>query len=109
MKMPNKRAGNLVLLVMVIMMVVLVSLIVYLIGDQPDRLDPVYTEFGVVAIDMRNFVYVGEDNQIRVVDWIRHGGRVEVFTSNRTYVMVLPARGMLGDRYKLYLNVSDLQ
>ena len=109
MKMTNSCAGVLVLLVLCIMMISLAGLVVYMIGAQPERVDPVYMEFEVVAIDIRSFAYVGEDNQIHVVDWIQHGGTVEVFTSDRTYIMVKPSEGILNEQYKLYLNVSDLK
>ena len=67
------------------------------------------TEYDIISIDNERFMYIDSNNKIRGV--VLSDGRrfVDVYTSNRTYLVIEGTLGTFYTQYILYLNVSDLE
>lgn len=81
--------------------------ITFLIPNQ--SLGITYTEYDIISIDNERFTYVDSNNKIRSVRWCDYQRHVDVYTSDRTYVVVERGSNEYYIKYNLYLNHSDLK
>ena len=98
---------RLVLLSFIVVMVVTAIGITYLFPDQSSGI--VYTEYDIISIDMERFTYIDSDNKIRGVQWCDYPRFVDVYTSDKTYLVIETGTNVYYKKYNLYLNVSDLE
>ena len=69
----------------------------------------VYTEYYIISIDMERFTYIDNDNKIRGIQWCDYPRFVDVYPSNRTYLVIETGTNVYYRKYNLYLNASDLE
>jgi len=69
----------------------------------------VYTEYDIISIDMERFTYIDSDNKIRGVQWCDYSRFVNVYPSDRTYLVIETGTNVYYKKYNLYLNASDLE
>lgn len=95
------------ILLIIVLFVVTAIGITYLLPDQSSGIT--YTEYDIISIDMERFTYIDSNNKIRSVQWCDYQRYVDVYTSDRTYVVVERSPNEFYRKYNLYLNVSDLE
>lgn len=104
----SKSLNPINLIVLFVVMCVVVAIgIEYLVPDQSP--DIAYTEYDIISIDNERFTYIDGDNKVRGVQWCDYPRFVNVYTSNRTYLVIETGTNKYYRKYNLYLNVSDLQ
>jgi hypothetical protein len=96
------------LLIFFVVMFVLTTIgLTFLLPDQ--SLGIVYTEYDIISIDNERFTYIDSDNKIRGVQWCDYPRFVNVYPSNRTYLVIETGTNVYYKKYNLYLNASDLE
>ena len=88
---------------------VLVFLAIGLTVLLQDQSYTVQTEYDIITIDNERFTYIDSNQKIRGVLWTDKPQFVDVYTSNRTYLIIETGTNQYYRKYILYLNVSDLE
>ena len=98
---------RLVFLSFIVALVLVVGVLTVLLPDTSS--DITYTEYDIITIDNERFTYIDSDHKIRGVLWADKPQFVDVYTSNRTHLIIETGTNQYYRKYNLYLNVSDLK
>ena len=98
---------RLVLLSFIVALVFVIGALNVLLPDQSSGI--IYTEYDIITIDNERFTYIDSNHKIRGVLWTDKPQFVDVYTSNRTYLIIETSTNQYYRKYNLYLNVSDLE
>jgi len=83
------------------------NLVAFLVPVQSSGI--VHTEYDIISINNERFTYIDSNNKIRSINWVNYPKFIDVYTSDRTYLVIETGTNEYYRKYNLYLNASDLE